>query len=256
VSASPNRLYLLYHEIRNVVSDYSYVVETNEFARHADLFVEARRQQTANLWPEITFDDGHISNYELALPILAARSLQATFFVTVGWTGTRAGYMGWEHLRTLHQRNQNIGAHGWSHTLLTHCDQNALHTELHSARLTLEDKLGIPVTKMSLPGGRFNRRVLEACSDAGYTEIYTSIPRAETTPAPALIGRLNIRNGQGVDWLARVLDPSSGALEKLTRQDRWKTALKRSVGDRVYAKLWAVLNRQETDSEPNESAAQ
>ena len=36
-----------------------------------------------------------------------------------------------------------------------------------------------PSPAMSLPGGRYNRHVLTACQQAGYTQIFTSIPRAE-----------------------------------------------------------------------------
>ena len=249
MSASSNRLHLLYHEIRASPSDYSYVVARSEFEKHADAIVRARSGGPAKLWPEITFDDGHISNYEMALPALATRGLRAHFFITVGWTGTRPGYMGWTELRALSVAGQTIGAHGWSHTLLTHCDDNALQTELLTARLTLEDNLGIPVTTMSLPGGRFNERVLKACRTAGYLQVYTSIPRAESTAPSPLVGRLNVRGDADAQWIEKVLDSSSGRLAKLQRQDRWKTALKQRMGDRLYAKVWALLNRQEATSE-------
>src|SRR6185437_12879132 len=122
---------------------------------------------------------GHLSDYEHALPLLQARNLQARFFITVGWTGQKPGYMGWNELRSLHEAGQQIGAHGWTHTLLTHCSDKELATELGQARLTLEDKLGTAITTMSLPGGRYNRHVLAACEKQGYTQVYTSIPRSE-----------------------------------------------------------------------------
>jgi hypothetical protein len=56
-----------------------------------------------------------------------------------------------------------------------------------------------------------------------------------------------------VESIARLLDPDNGALAKLERQERWKTALKKTMGDRMYAKLWAALNRQETRAEPDEA---
>ena len=92
--------------------------------------------------PEVTFDDGHISNFEYALPILQSQNLKAQFFITVGWSGRRPGYMGWTELRQMHEAGQSIGAHGWTHSLLTHCNEKDLNFELGNARLTLEDKLG------------------------------------------------------------------------------------------------------------------
>ncbi len=151
MAASSNRLFFLYHELRAEPSHYSYVIQQTVFEQHADLFLHARMLGGATLFPEITFDDGHVSNYEIALPALAARNLTATFFLTVGWMGSRSGYMDWNQIKALHNTGQRIGAHGWSHTLLTHCDDNALITELSTARLTLEDKLGSAITTMSLP---------------------------------------------------------------------------------------------------------
>jgi len=242
VSASSNRLFFLYHELRGEPSNYSYVLERTAFEQHADLFLHARTLGDSTLWPEITFDDGHLSNYEIALPALAARNLTATFFLTVGWIATRPNYMDWSQVQSLQTAGQQIGAHGWSHTLLTHCDDNALQTELHTARITLEDKLGAAITTM----------FLTACKAAGYKHVYTSNPHAEPPSLPFLIGRLNLRSNTTLDTLTRLLDSRSGALTSLERQDKWKAALKKTLGDRIYAKLWAALNRQEPDTEPAE----
>jgi peptidoglycan/xylan/chitin deacetylase (PgdA/CDA1 family) len=250
VAASSNRLFFLYHELRAEPSQYSYVLERSAFEQHLDFFLQARTLPDSTLYPEITFDDGHVSNYTIALPALAARNLTATFFLTVGWMGTRAGYLDWPQIQSLQAAGQHIGAHGWSHTLLTHCDDAALTTELTTARLTLEDKLGTAITTLSLPGGRFDQRVLTACKASGYKHVYTSNPHAEPADLPFLIGRLNLRNTTTVETLIQLLDTRSGALASLERQDKWKSALKRTLGDRLYAKLWSTLNRQEPETEP------
>ncbi|MGC9198118.1 MAG: polysaccharide deacetylase family protein [Acidobacteriaceae bacterium] len=253
MSASSNRLFFLYHELRSTPSSYSYVIERRQFEDHADLFLSLRALAgDTRLWPEITFDDGHISNYELALPTLTTRSMTATFFLTVGWIGSRTGYMDWSQISALHAAGQRIGAHGWSHTLLTHCDDAALEKELKTARLTLEDRLGTSITSMSLPGGRFNQRVLSACRSAGYQHVFTSIPHAEPADLSFLVGRLNLRSSVSLQDLEQLLDPDSGALRRLERQDRWKSTLKRALGDRLYARLWAALNRQEPEPEPEQ----
>jgi hypothetical protein len=243
---SQRRLYLLYHELRPSGSRYSYVIETKEFERHLDLFTLLRNGKEG-LCPELTFEDGHISNFEYAMPILLSRNMQARFFITVGWTGTKPGYMGWNELRSLHQSGQSIGAHGWTHTLLTHCSANDLQLELSTARMTLEDKLGAAITTMSLPGGRYNRRVLAACEDAGYTQVYTSIPRSESASLGRTVGRLNIRGGMSTEWLTNVLQPGNGMLASLERQYKVKEAAKALLGDRLYEKAWAFLNRKEPD---------
>jgi len=242
--------------VRLCRSDYSYAIEREQFERHADLFVEMRKGKTASLWPEVTFDDGHLSNFEYALPVLQSRGLTARFFITAGWTGMKPGYMGWPELRSLHAAGQLIGAHGWSHTLLTHCAGKELDKELSGARLLLEDKLGAAITTMSLPGGRYNQRVLAACREAGYSRVYTSEPSAEPVPAGYRVGRLNIRGDMTLEWIRSVLQPGSRVLSGLERQYRVKAAAKRMLGDRLYETFWAVFNRKEPDPEDGEKGAE
>jgi peptidoglycan/xylan/chitin deacetylase (PgdA/CDA1 family) len=247
-------LYLLYHELSDASRDYSYVVDSTAFAEQLDLFT--RLQKGTGPRPELTFDDGHRSNYEVALPLLCARDMKAHFFITAGWTGVRSGYMGWNELRALHEAGQTIGAHGWSHALLTHCDVAKLQTELCSARSLLQDKLGIDVTSMSFPGGRFNRRVLAACWEAGYTRLYSSTPRVETLPLGAIAGRLNIRRDMSLAWIADLFHSDSRVLRRLGFLDRLKTASKAVLGDGIYAALWAQLNRRSPEIDGFEDATE
>ena len=241
-------LYLLYHELQDAAVAYTYAMQTDTFLQHLDLFQRLRSQPAINLLPEITFDDGHVSDYEIALPALQARGMQALFFITAGWTGTRNRYMSADQLRALHKGGQKIGAHGWSHKLLTHCDESELYRELTQARLALEDHLGVPVNDLSLPGGRSNQRVLAACRRAGYTRIYTSMPKTEPIPPGDTVGRLNVLGNMKAPALDRLFEPESRALASLERQARLKAAARAALGDRLYARLWAIVNRQAAES--------
>jgi len=232
------------------------VTETRSFERHADLFVRLRGENHCGMWPELTFDDGHISNYELAMPILQSRGIPAQFFITVGWTGTKLGYMGWSELRALHEAGFSVGAHGWTHTLLTHCNNEQLKMELSKSRLALEDRLGTSITTMSLPGGRQDRRVLAACAEAGYTQIYTSEPRVETVPFGVTVGRLNILGSIQPEWIEKLFEPKSRLLSSLRRKYRMKEAVKALLGDRLYRRLWAQVNRQEPEADGGEDSAE
>jgi hypothetical protein len=242
-----SRLFLLYHEIRSGGSEYSYVTDSSMFEKHLDLCVRLR--ESKGIWPELTFDDGHISNLEIAAPMLQSHGLTARFFITVGWTGIRPRYMGWPELRALHEMGQTIGAHGWTHTLLTHCNDDELRRELRDSRLVLEDNLGTPITTMSLPGGRCNDRVLTACKEAGYTQVFTSVPKVESLPLKDTVGRLNIQGNMQAEWIAKLFQPNSSLLAGLERQNRIKETTKALLGDKLYAKLWAFRNRQEPEPE-------
>jgi len=251
------RLFLLYHELRPEKAAYSYVVECAEFNRHLQLFVELQDHVPEVLQPSITFDDGHVSNYDYALPMLEAAELKAHFFITVGWTANKPGYMNWTQLAALQAAGNTVGAHGWTHSLLTHCSDSELDRELRGARHALEDKLGSPVTTMSLPGGRFNDRVLRACEAAGYLTVFTSVPRAEPAASHSLtLGRLNIRGDMTSASIRTFLEPRNPALRKLGRQYRLKQSAQSVLGDDLYARLWSILNRQEASSQQDRDAVE
>ena len=246
---STKRLYVLYHEVRPGGSAYSYVMDTEGFNDHCSLYARLQSDPLAQPRPEITFDDGHRSNYEHALPVLQAHGLTAQFFITVGWTEQKQDYMSWLELTALHNAGQEIGAHGWSHTLLTQCNAAELKSELERPRLTLEDKLGTSIVTMSLPGGRYNKRVLAACKDAGYERVYTSVPSATPDLHEYTAGRLNIRGDMKVDWIEGLFVEDSKTLAKLETGYKLKAAAKGLLGDSLYAKLWAIVNQQESQDD-------
>ncbi len=248
----PARLFLLYHELRSEPTPYSYVMDASRFEQQVELFAQRHRRPTPGPLPEITFDDGHRSDHELALPILDRHGVKARFFITAGWTGTRTRYMDWPQIGELHRAGHTIGAHGWSHRLLTQCSPADLRTELDTSRKLLEDRLGAPIHTLSLPGGRRNRRVLDACHAAGYTQVYTSNPRLEPDPAAPVLGRLNLRGDTTLDWLSSLLAPESPRLRSIVRQDRLKQAGKSLLGDTLYARLWRIVNRADATTDAAE----
>lgn len=247
-------LHLLYHELRPGGSAYQYVVSSSAFEAHCRLYARLQADPGSCLRPEITFDDGHISDLRQALPILQSYALRARFFITAGWTATRHDFMNWADLRELQQAGQHIGAHGMTHKLLTRCSSVELQEELAGARKRLEDGLGTAVESMSLPGGRANRRVLDACRASGFTQVFTSEPQVVAMDAaPEVIGRLNVTATATVADIEGLLTPTSGQLLRVHRMHRAKSVAKAALGDGLYGRLWALLNRHETP-EPGEEA--
>lgn len=249
-------LHFLYHELRPVRSRYSYVIACQEFEAHCELFAQLQRH-TKQGWlrPEITFDDGHLSDAQYALPVLERYGLKATFFITAGWTGTRPEFMTFAELRELHAAGHTIGAHGLTHKLLTACSDQELVTELSTSRQILQDGLGHEIRVMSLPGGRANQRVLRACAEASYGQVFTSNPRAEVMEdGPKLVGRLNLHAGTSAAWLESVLDVQTGTLSRLNRAQRIKATAQQLLGDRLYGALWALGNRHNSESADLEAA--
>ncbi len=242
------QLYLLYHELHTDTRAYAYGMDTSRFAEHLALIAAMRNASSEPVQAQITFDDGHRSNHDYALPLLREHNLQAWFFLTAGWIEQRADYLDWRQAAALHAAGHGIGAHGWSHALLTHCNAAGLQKELRDTRALLEDRLGTTITALSFPGGRYNARVLDACAEAGYTRLFTSRPQTSVPGQDGLIGRLNIRRDATAEWLRGLLAEDGTVLRGLERQDQVKTALKRLLGDRAYASLWRVVNRAEADA--------
>ncbi|WP_419805753.1 polysaccharide deacetylase family protein [Terriglobus sp.] len=241
---------LLYHELRPEPSAYSYVLPCSRFAEHLRMFARLRREAPGSYVPLVTFDDGHLSNHTHALPMLDDACVKAHFFITAGWTGTRDGYMEPRHLRELHAAGHTLGAHSWSHALLTGCSDVELRRELCDAKSSLQDWIGAPVTSLSLPGGRGDARVLRACREAGYTTVWTSVPGVTRSAVEPVVGRFNILAGMADAALERLLDPASGALQRARRISRAKAAAQHLLGDSMYARLWALVNRQEVEGAP------
>ena len=122
---------------------------------------------------EITFDDGYRSDVEIALPMLAAAGLTATFFVLAGRLG-QPGALGGRDLATLARHGMSIGSHGQDHVDWTRAPAAAMRRELYDARARIEDAAGIAVRTLSVPFGAFDSRILALAAEAGYAAVHTS----------------------------------------------------------------------------------
>jgi peptidoglycan/xylan/chitin deacetylase (PgdA/CDA1 family) len=137
----------------------------------------------------ITFDDGHISNFTHALPILERFGLKAVFFITTDWIGTPY-YMTESMIRTLHDKGMIIGSHGKTHAFFSDLPDREILHELEESNGRLQAIIKHPVTLFSLPGGRDKRSVRDLAHRVGYTHVFTSHPgQAESAPGLTILGR-------------------------------------------------------------------
>ena len=88
------RLCLLYHELVPEGSAYAYAMATAEFRRQVELVGRLQAADGAGLVPELTFDDGHVSNVSEAMPVLARAGVRARFFYYGGMDGDAGGVHG------------------------------------------------------------------------------------------------------------------------------------------------------------------
>jgi len=236
-----HRAVLAYHEVMPE-SDYSYCVTSSAFAQHMALLDSVAKSNDAKLPVQVTFDDGERSQYLNAAPLLAEHGISATYFVTPGLIGTAAKFLGWNELKTLQNAGHSIQSHGWSHKFLTFCSDAELAHELLASRQLLEDKLGDLVEEISVPGGRWNRRVIKACADAGYRRVYVSDPWvAENMFGIQVIGRFMVRRTTTAAELLKVVQQDRYALGKIRMRSQIKQAVVGLMGDGLYHRLWCRL---------------
>ena len=262
-SLSP-RPVLAYHEFSPHSSRDVYQMKPEAFAAQlcavqaASAHSCAKPQNAAPALPgvEITFDDAHRSQVELAAPLLEEAGLRGLFFAPAGWVGTRAGTANWADLRMLLDRGHRVGSHGDTHALLTHCTPAALQSELVRSRQRLEDHLAQAVETISMPGGRWNVSVAKACADAGYRLLYTSeagrgsrhlsVGDGEIT----LVGRLIVRRTMSTQMVAAYAAGSALVTMRLQAEYQVKRVLKQALGDAGYQDVWRRWLRAPVESAP------
>lgn len=123
----------------------------------------------------LTFDDGHISNYEWVWPMLKAKNMSATFFAVADWVG-RADRISAQQFREMDADGMSIGSHGLTHSPLTKLSPSDLKTEMVASKEKLEQMLGKPIRHVAVPGGFINDAVVEQGKLAGYEHVCSSIP--------------------------------------------------------------------------------
>jgi peptidoglycan/xylan/chitin deacetylase (PgdA/CDA1 family) len=208
----------------------------------------------------ITFDDGHLSQLRHALPVLRDLKINGLFFITTGWVGSRPEIMQWPHIKELHSLGNCIGTHGHTHAFLTGLSSIALRTELQKSKEMTEDKLGSPVDYISMPGGRINRNVFDACCEAGYRFVYTSCPvHAEKElnipdgggGNTRVIGRLMVRRGMSPTLLRNFVSGNRNTLLRMNFEHMLKRRVKNVMGDSLYQALWSKILREKNASAEN-----
>ena len=237
-----SRVVLTYHEIVPSPNPYFYSTTRDCLESHLRLITELKMSAAAGCPVEVTFDDGHTSHYEYALPLLEQFRIRGTFFVTAGWTGNQPDYMTAAQLKELTALGHRVQAHGWSHKHLTLCSPAELREELQHTRYVLEDRLGVPVDAISIPHGRWNMRVLEACARAGYKDVYISDPstRVKRRSGVNIIGRITATRTMDRRALQNLL--STGHTSFTPRVNhRIKTGVRSVLGDRLYHRIWRLL---------------
>lgn len=156
----------------------------------------------------ITFDDGDVSNHEVALPLLRERGMHAEFFITSDFIN-QDGMLRAGQVRELAAAGMGIGGHGQTHRFLEDLPAPALRDELQNSRQRLQDASGVAVDALALPGGRGGGRERALALELGYRYLLGSAPGPNRRP---MQGR----------WLQRHAVTRGLSLEAFAAQVAWR----------------------------------
>jgi peptidoglycan/xylan/chitin deacetylase (PgdA/CDA1 family) len=153
----------------------------------------------------ISLDDGWISGYTEAWPILKKYNYPFTMFIYTDYVrgGPKSGgkSMSWEQLEQMRDAGIDIECHTVTHSDLRRAkhgktaEQYAdyLKTELFTSKDIIEQHLAIRVAAIAYPYGNYSTEVEEMCKDAGYEAAFTVNPQKITfTSPPYTLGRYAI----------------------------------------------------------------
>lgn len=134
----------------------------------------------------ITFDDGDLSIYAIAYPLLKHYGIKATFFLISGMVG-QVGYIGPGQVREMSDYRSPDGrrlfdfqSHTASHAFLSRLPADAAAKELSDSKASIEALTGKPVDVLALPfgDGAGNASLLESARKAGYKFVRTTKPKS------------------------------------------------------------------------------
>ena len=125
----------------------------------------------------LTFDDGLLSQYLNALPVLTDLALPAVFFVLPGFNDGVHRYMGAPELQAVAQAGQEVELHTCNHAnlpLLARRNLSAFFAELEDCKHILEDITSQRVDYVAYPYGAFDATVLDAVTRFGFRAAFTT----------------------------------------------------------------------------------
>jgi peptidoglycan/xylan/chitin deacetylase (PgdA/CDA1 family) len=153
---------------------------------------------------QITFDDGNASDVEIALPRLLERGLRAEFFVLAGLLG-EPGRLSREGVAELTSAGMTVGSHGWAHRDWRRINESEADQELTEAHRVLGEITGRQVSRVAIPFGSYDRRVLRRLRAANVTRVFTS-DGGRARSNDWLQARTSLRHDLDAAWIRRVLD--------------------------------------------------
>ena len=124
----------------------------------------------------ITFDDGMLSQYTYAKPILDKYNFKATFYIICNKVD-KENRMNWNDIHILEEEGHEIGSHSMNHKKLSKLSDEEMIYEIIESKRCLQEN-GFDVTSFSFPynDGENNKKILKIVADNYYIARTASEP--------------------------------------------------------------------------------
>ena len=246
---------LMYHNLSSnsesvSPGDRPYVLKTEVFERQTNylyqkgVWVTSLEEMLANLYCGTnpskgmavvpTFDDGHISNYTKAFPILLHFGFKGTFFLTVGSIGSE-GCISWDQAREMQEAGMEIGSHTLTHPRPIELSDDQLRFELVESKRILDLNLPKPVSSLSSPTGFYNSRMREIAKETGYQCLCIGkVGVNDGDSDPYSLNRVAIKDRTSLEAFYEIVNLEPSRLRKLRWNQYARDSLKVILGVRYY----------------------
>ena len=138
----------------------------------------------------VSFDDGYLSDYTHAKPVLHALGWPGVLNLQLDVIGP--GGLTVHQIRSLMAAGWEIDSHTLTHPDLTTLDDTRLRRELVDSRRQLRRRFGVTADFFAYPAGRYDDRVVAAVKAAGYRGATTTDPGLGTRAQPFTLPRVRV----------------------------------------------------------------
>jgi peptidoglycan/xylan/chitin deacetylase (PgdA/CDA1 family) len=145
----------------------------------------------------VSFDDGYLSQYTRAFPVLEAHHWRAVLNMEVNFLRPVGGLRPWR-VRRLLDAGWELDAHTLTHPDLTTLDAAELRREVAGSRAALRRRFHVPVNFFCYPAGRYDAHVVAEVRRAGFLGATTIKYGLARPPRFYALDRIRIDRVDGV----------------------------------------------------------
>jgi peptidoglycan/xylan/chitin deacetylase (PgdA/CDA1 family) len=153
----------------------------------------------------ISFDDGYLSQYTQAFPVLRTHHWPGVENMEVNFLHGVGALVPWR-VRKLIAGGWELDAHTLTHPDLTTVSDAELWRQVHGSRVALRRLFHVPVDFFCYPAGRYNARVINAVKRAGFLGATTTNYGLARPPGLFTLDRIRINGSDGLSSFASKLD--------------------------------------------------